>query len=557
MPAPDLAALLADAQRAYATEDWSRCQAMAGALLEAAQAAGEPHAEVNAHVWLSHAAQRQSENQQAAAHAASALTLSQGLGGARLLQARARIASARVAWAVGDNDRALLDLEAALPACRDGSDAELLFDTYNLLGIVYGELSNIEASLDWHQRALALGERSGAARMRAISRANLAGRELDQGEGLLQEPERDGEAAAALQRSLELNDAALEIARAAGMQRILVVVHSNRGAALALLGRREEALAAFAEQLRLAEQAGDRSSKVQRAQYLARMFREEGDLPQARAIAAEGLAIGEQVSAKNLLVPLYELASALAEQSGDFAHALTLYKRFHALRSELALNGAQQRAKVLAVRLETERALTEAATERLQAQALRLANEELAQRAEALGRDALQDALTGLANRRRLDADLAARFEAARRSGRPLCVALIDLDHFKTVNDRYSHAVGDQALRQLAALLQRHCRGDDLAARYGGEEFLLVLAETTLDEARLVCERLRLAVELHDWAALAPDLAVTASAGLTDIAGHASLEEGLRAVDALLYQAKQAGRNRVCCAEGFASVPPQ
>ncbi|QPF72244.1 GGDEF domain-containing protein [Roseateles sp. DAIF2] len=550
----DLDELLAAAQGAYTSENWARCETLAAELLERAEALQDLHAEIHAHVWLSHTAQRQNDHNRAAAHATSALTLSHGQGD-KLLRARARIASARVGWAVGDNDQALQDLEAALPTCRTGEDAELLFDTLNLLGIVYGELGNTEASLDWHQRALTLAESTGQPRMRAISRANLAGREQDQGEQALNEG-RVAEGEAALRRSLELNEVALAIAQQAGMARIQVVVLSNSGAALALLGRRAEALAAFERQRGLSGPGGDAVSHVQRAQYLALMYREAGELDEARRTAADGLAVGEQARAKNMLIPLYELASALAEQAGDLAQALNLYKRFHTLRSEHALNSAQQRAKVLAVRLETERALAEAAAERQQAQALRRANEELAQRAEALGRDALQDALTGLANRRRLDTYLALRHEAARASGAVLCVALIDLDHFKSVNDRYSHAVGDQALRQLGALLQAHCRAQDLAARYGGEEFLIALDEVTPEGALQICERLRQAVERHDWSALAPGLAVTASLGLTDVARHARLEDGLREADAQLYRAKQAGRNRVCYPEGgFAPTP--
>ncbi|HEX2011753.1 MAG TPA: GGDEF domain-containing protein [Roseateles sp.] len=554
-PAPALPDLLTAARHAYGAEQWAECRRLAALLLDSARAADALPAEVHAHVLLAHAAQRQSEHSQAAAHAASALTLSQSLDDA-MLQARSRVASARASWSVGDNDQALIDVEAALPTCQAGDDEELLYDAMNLLGIVYGELGNNEASLDWHQRALGLAERAGRPRMRAITRANLAGRELDLGETLQLDGHAEA-AEAALLRSLDFNDAALEIAEPAGMQRIQVVVHSNRGAALALLGRRAEAHAAFARQLQLAQQSGDQGSKVQRAQYLALMYREAGDLEQARAIATEGLAIGEQARAKSLLIPLYELASALAEQAGDFAPALALYKRFHALRSELALNGAQQRARALAVRLETERALAEAATERLQAQALRLANEELALRAEALGRDALQDALTGLANRRSLDTHLDLRFKAARHEGQPLCVALIDLDHFKAINDRHSHAMGDRALRQFGTLLQAHCRAQDLAARYGGEEFLIMLDRVALADAWQICERLRQAIERQDWAALAPGLAVTASLGLTDLARHARLEDGLAEADALLYAAKQAGRNRICGPLGFAPGAPQ
>jgi diguanylate cyclase len=548
MADPELQALLHAAQTAYRAEHWGLCDSLVSELLDLL--AAQPSAlaehlavEISAHALLAHVAHHQGAHSRAAAHAASALALCQGLEDP-WLQARSRIASARVSWGIGDNDQALVDLEAAMPAVGQCRDAEVAFDALNLLGIVYGELGNDEAALSWHQRALALAEQSGEARMRAIARANLADRALEQGEALLAKNQSEA-ARDALQRSLTLSEEALAISQPALMLRIQAVALSNQGAALALLGRAAEALQAFQQEQELGAAIGDRHGAVQRARYLAQMFRATGELARARELAAEGLQIGEALGAKSLLIPLYELASGLAEQQGDFADALALYKRFHALRSELALDGAQQRARVLGVRLETERALAEAASAKLHAQALRQTNEELTQRAEALGRDALEDALTGLANRRCLDAYLSLRHEAARRAGGALCVALIDLDHFKQINDVYSHDIGDQVLRQLSLLLQAQCRSQDLAARYGGEEFLIALDGVGLNAAGAICERLRGAIEAHDWQAIAPGLRVSASLGLCDIAEYPVLGDGMKQADALLYRAKQAGRNRV------------
>ena len=97
---------------------------------------------------------------------------------------------------------------------------------------------------------------------------------------------------------------------------------------------------------------------------------------------------------------------------------------------------------------------------------------------DQLERQTYEDALTGLANRRRLDQRLADEFALALRHGRPLAVAMADLDHFKSVNDRFSHAVGDAALRATAKILTSQVRHTDLVARFGGEEFVIVLVET-------------------------------------------------------------------------------
>ncbi len=133
---------------------------------------------------------------------------------------------------------------------------------------------------------------------------------------------------------------------------------------------------------------------------------------------------------------------------------------------------------------------------------------------DQLERQTYEDALTGLANRRRLDQRLADEFALALRHGRPLAVAMADLDHFKTVNDRFSHAVGDAVLRAIAKLLSAQVRHTDLVARFGGEEFVIVLVETDAAAALRVCEKLRAAVANHAWTAIHPALALTMSIGV-------------------------------------------
>ena len=161
---------------------------------------------------------------------------------------------------------------------------------------------------------------------------------------------------------------------------------------------------------------------------------------------------------------------------------------------------------------------------------------------------ALQDGLTGLLNRRALDERLAQEVERARRHGHPLTVALGDIDHFKRINDTYGHLGGDEALKAVARLCQATARGGDSVGRYGGEEIALLLPETTAEEGLAVCERLRRAIEDHDWASLAPGLRVTISIGLSDRPDAPHPAALLAAADAHLYQAKQGGRNRTCCA---------
>jgi diguanylate cyclase (GGDEF)-like protein len=153
------------------------------------------------------------------------------------------------------------------------------------------------------------------------------------------------------------------------------------------------------------------------------------------------------------------------------------------------------------------------------------------------------DVLTGLANRRKLEADLHALTSVARRHDQPFSVALVDVDHFKSVNDTYGHAAGDQVLRQIAQRIEDALRVEDVAGRWGGEEFLLLLPMTDLSGAHVVGERLRLAVagesiQLDDGSFLEVRISVGVATG-TDV------PEVLLRADGALYRAKAGGRNLV------------
>jgi diguanylate cyclase (GGDEF)-like protein len=169
----------------------------------------------------------------------------------------------------------------------------------------------------------------------------------------------------------------------------------------------------------------------------------------------------------------------------------------------------------------------------------------LRERSLLLERESQEDALTAVANRRCFMQRLAAEIEVALAVGRPLSVAIADLDHFKGVNDELGHQIGDQALRQSAAIMRRSCRHTDLVARVGGEEFALILPGMTRADATFFCETLRAAVADHDWRTIHPDLAITISIGLAQWDGSAELEELVSAADGQLYRAKRAGRNQV------------
>jgi diguanylate cyclase (GGDEF)-like protein len=171
--------------------------------------------------------------------------------------------------------------------------------------------------------------------------------------------------------------------------------------------------------------------------------------------------------------------------------------------------------------------------------------EELKVQAEEFERQATHDKLTGLPNRRHADSYLQQQVDLAQRRGSTGTLALSDVDHFKQINDTYSHAVGDQVLARVAQILRDGCRKTDFVARYGGEEFMLYFPDTGIDRALQVCKELRRAVERADWSDIAPDFAVTMSFGLAETRGDVHSRTILDEADTRLYRAKRQGRNRV------------
>ncbi len=163
---------------------------------------------------------------------------------------------------------------------------------------------------------------------------------------------------------------------------------------------------------------------------------------------------------------------------------------------------------------------------------------------------AVVDALTGLNNRRYLETHLASALDQAAHKGRPLSLMMLDIDHFKKVNDTYGHDAGDEVLKVFAHRIRRVVRGADLVCRLGGEEFVIVMPETPLPLAEKIAERVRVAIEAEPFPidGGARSIPVTTSVGLAERGGDANADALLRRADKALYGSKSAGRNRVTAA---------
>jgi diguanylate cyclase (GGDEF)-like protein len=172
-------------------------------------------------------------------------------------------------------------------------------------------------------------------------------------------------------------------------------------------------------------------------------------------------------------------------------------------------------------------------------------NEVLDTRSKALELQAKTDPLTGVFNRLGIEEAISLGLQDWSQHRKPLSLVMIDIDHFKQINDKYGHDVGDLVLSNLSNIVQQHTRTQDLFARWGGEEFVLVCRDTDIDSARAIADKLR---ELIANQTLHKNIKITASFGVATLKTYENLEQLFKAADTALYEAKSSGRNRVATA---------
>jgi diguanylate cyclase (GGDEF)-like protein len=379
------------------------------------------------------------------------------------------------------------------------------------LAISLGRTRSFEAARERSAAAEAIAVKLGNAQLRIAILNNLAYIEYWAGE-----PERAMEIARRMVSIAETDDATLHLSDLDTIARIQIE-----------LGRYAEA----EETLRpLAE--GGTAHRIAEADEVAEGLLTLGEVQRlggatdraARTLARCGEICRERDLAGVLVRVQLEQAELYAAE-GRFREAYEQHKAFHAAAE--ALNSAERdaRARTLQVVFETEEARRDS------------------RRFEEMS---LRDPLTGLYNRRFVDDRLPVLLHRAADGAEPLSVALVDLDHFKQINDTHSHEVGDTVLVRVAEVLTEVVGELGYVARMGGEEFLLLLPDTDAPAALARCEQVRAALRDHPWEPLAAPLTVRASIGTTTVTGdHGSQATVLARADQNLYAAKRGGRDRV------------
>jgi diguanylate cyclase (GGDEF)-like protein len=330
------------------------------------------------------------------------------------------------------------------------------------------------------------------------------------------------------ERAIDLMQSTLGIWRERGKFKEISGAMDNLAIAYIVLGRLDEAHAALDEAERLTAPEDAHGSLVFFACVRARAHLHANEPALALEAIERGRATADIRGGHIHVDEIHRLKSLAHEARGELREALDAHKRFHELRTGLVLERAEQQASALAVALNTERALRQVSEER--------------DRAERAHLEARHDQLTGLANRRRFDEYLAGMLPRA-SDEHPVSLVLIDLDHFKSINDRFRHLAGDAALRWVATHLQAQCRQSDLPARLGGDEFALVLT-APLAVAHQVCTRLRVAVAERS-SELPAEVTIRLSAGIAEATAPCDPTHLFKRADEALYAAKAAGRDAV------------
>lgn len=431
-------------------------------------------------------------------------------------------------------------LETALRACDAARlSGEPLLEAWalNRVGVAYGSLDSPIPACELTRRALALAQGCGDIEVHFSCLNNLAYHWLSRARLARQAGDPVACAGAQAEATGEAGRA-VALARDSGSHFMVAVALSNLAEALVNQGAWDRAMPIVDEYEALALRLGYPDLIVQAAQQRALQLMSVGEHPAAVArltalFGPDGTRLAPKLR-RSLMYSLYEAHKAC----GDAASALSYLERHVELERQITHDTKALQAELLQIRDQARQA-------EQRAEVLEREKQQLRDQAERLGRAAHEDALTGLHNRRHAEMILPLLVEGARLQHQPICVAMLDIDHFKRVNDRFGHPVGDQVLKTMAQLLRQKMRSADLLARIGGEEFLIVFVGTPMPQAHEICERLRQAVANHCWEALAGGLRLSISIGLTggepDDAADALLERADRA----LYAAKHGGRDRV------------
>lgn len=268
---------------------------------------------------------------------------------------------------------------------------------------------------------------------------------------------------------------------------------------------------------------------------LGRLAMMRNNFSTAQRLLEEAQTQASSMGTQHLMFQIEFALAEIHEKRQQWQQALEHYKRYHTLQQEIQRKVSPHKLQAMEMQLEVEKARIENAK-------LRRKHASERQERYRVERMAGEDALTGLLNRRGLEHSAENLFNLHQE---PVTALMIDIDHFKSINDTWGHETGDKVLRQVAALLKSGCRQGDLVSRWGGEEFAILLQNRTGPQGAEVAERLRSLVANWTWNRITSEQAITISVGIAQFLPDDDLAGVIQQADEKLYQAKRGGRNQI------------
>ena len=426
-------------------------------------------------------------------------------------EAKARALHAWLLTELGCPEDAVEEAIRALGLAENCGDPTTLCWALNVVGVVFWVCRQPERAIEFCDRAVALARKLGDSVLLAWWLVNLGGSWCELAYAAREQGDTVG-FDGAIKPAIAFTEEARLLAESAGDPWALRLCLGNLAEysnATADFEASKRHLDAYAKVV-----GGDYQRGEEHYLYtLGQTLIELGQPDEAIQHLVRAIEIAEQTGNIDAVVHAASYLADAFERKGDFRQALQFHRRYHAAYVKMSAENAQRRARLAEIRYESDK----------------------------LRNLADKDPLTGLYNRRRFEAALA-EFQHA---GQIYTVAMLDIDHFKKINDTFSHMVGDQVLQEIGGLILSAVRSEDLAVRYGGEEFALLLKNASPVLGHDICNRLRETIAAWSWDGIAAGLKVTASIGLAASIETAEPSALLQLADYRLYAAKQGGRDRV------------
>ncbi len=487
------------------------------------------------------------------------------------LQAFALNGLGAIYWGQNYYEIALEKYLLALRLQEKINDRSAIAVTLGNIGLLFSSLMNSDKSLEYYFKALEIHEELGNKRDIAIAKLNIA--------SVYAHKDNPGKA-------LEYSLSSLQYGEEIGDERLIGIILTNTAITYYIeFHDLEKALEYFNRALIITKKYDDKGNIIRINLYLGSIYKDMGEYNIALEKENEALQIAEEINDLLQIEYIYEEISSIYADMKDFENAFNYYVKYKSIndssfsleRSKI-INEMQTKYEtekkeqqitllekdntiakmeitkqrslllylttgiilivifaIIVIRLFNQKAKTAAA--------LAVANGKL----EELSRT---DPLTKLWNRRYIHEMIERERIRVERDFKPFSFILMDIDHFKNVNDTYGHECGDYVISTIAVILRSAVRKQDMVCRWGGEEFLLFLPETLLDGAVTIAESIRKKIENYPFAYESKNLSITVTLGVSEFDQTMSVENSIKLADDALYEGKESGRNRVASVQG-------